>query len=136
MRILAASFKASLSGVYMVYELAEPITEEAQPFQSPQIVDDFGTEEYVTSSIVPVGHTTQYDSNLRAKLEMAPNSPDGDGDYLVRQTGSQNEYVPYTDGSRITALEGKIPAAPSANGSYILKCTVTDGSTTYAWVAE
>lgn len=132
----AASLKASLSGVYMVYELAEPTTEEAQPFQSPQIVDDFGTEEYVTSSIVPVGHTTQYDSNLRAKLEMAPNSPDGDGDYLVRQTSGQNEYVPYTDGGRITALEGKIPAAPSANGSYILKCTVTDGTATYAWVAE
>lgn len=132
----AASFKEAMSGVYLVYELAEPTTEEAQPFQSPQIVDDFGTEEYVTSSIVPVGHITQYDSNLRAKLEMAPNSPDGDGDYLVRQTGGQNEYVPYTDGGRITALEGKIPAAPSANGSYILKCTVTDGTATYAWVAE
>lgn len=132
----AASFKAAMSGVYLVYELAEPTTEEAQPFQSPQIVDDFGTEEYVTSSIVPVGHTTQYDHNLRAKLEMAPNSPDGDGAYLVRQTGSKNEYVPYTDGGRITALESKIPAAPSANGSYILKCTVTDGTATYAWVAE
>jgi hypothetical protein len=125
-----------MSGVYLVYELAEPTTEEAQSFQSPQIVDDFGTEEYVTSSIVPVGHTTQYDHNLRAKLEMAPNSPDVDGDYLVRQTGSKNEYVPYTDGCRITALEGKIPAVPSANGGYILKCTVTDGTATYAWVAE
>lgn len=132
----AESFKEAMSGVYLVYELAEPTTEEAQPFQSPQIVDDFGTEEYVTSSIVPVGHITQYDSNLRAKLEMAPNSPDGDGDYLVRQTSGQNEYVPYTDGGRITALESKIPAAPSANGSYILKCTVTDGTATYAWVAE
>ena len=132
----AATFKAAMSGVYLVYELAEPTTEEAQPFQSPQIVDDFGTEEYITSSIVPVGHTTQYDSNLRAKLEMAPNSPDSDGDYLVRQTSGHNEYVPYTDGGRITALEGKIPAAPSVNGSYILKCTVTDDTATYAWVAE
>lgn len=132
----AATFKEAMSGVYLVYELAEPTTEEAQPFQSPQIVDDFGTEEYVTSSIVPVGHITQYDSNLRAKLEMAPNSPDGDGDYLVRQTGGQNEYVSYTDGGRITALESKIPAAPSENGSYILKCTVTDGTATYAWVTE
>lgn len=131
----AASFKAAMSGVYLVYELAEPTTEEAQPFQSPQIVDDFGTEEYVTSSIVPVGHITQYDSNLRAKLEMAPNSPDGDGDYLVRQTGGQNEYVPYTDGGRITALEGKIPTPPSTDGTYVLKCTVADGTPTYSWVS-
>lgn len=131
----AASFKAAMSGVYLVYELAEPTTEEAQPFQSPQIVDDFGTEEYVTSSIVPVGHITQYDSNLRAKLEMAPNSPDGDGDYLVRQTSGQNEYVPYTDGGRITALEGKIPTPPSTDGTYVLKCTVADGTPTYSWVS-
>ena len=130
-----ADATAAMSGVYLVYELEEPTTEEAQPFQSPQIVDDFGTEEYVTSSIVPVGHITQYDSNLRAKLEMAPNSPDGDGDYLVRQTGGQNEYVPYTDGGRITALEGKIPTPPSTDGAYVLKCTVADGTPTYSWVS-
>ena len=131
----AASFKAAMSGVYLVYELEEPITETANAYQSPQIVDDFGTEEYVTSSIVPVGHITQYDSNLRAKLEMAPNSPDGDGDYLVRQTSGQNEYVPYTDSGRITALEGKIPTPPSTDGAYVLKCTVTDGTPTYSWVS-
>lgn len=128
-------FIADITGKTIVYELAEPTTEEAQPFQSPQIVDDFGTEEYVTSSIVPVGHITQYDSNLRAKLEMAPNSPDGDGDYLVRQTGGQNEYVPYTDGGRITSLEGKIPTPPSTDGTYVLKCTVADGTPTYSWVS-
>lgn len=131
----AASFKAAMSGVYLVYELEEPTTETATAYQSPQIVDDFGTEEYVTSSIVPVGHFTQYDSNLRAKLEMAPNNPDGDGDYLVRQTSGQNEYVPYTDGGRITALEGKIPSAPSTDGAYVLKCTVADGTPTYSWVS-
>ena len=131
----AASFKESMSGVYLVYELEEPTTETATAYQSPQIVDDFGTEEYVTTSIVPVGHETKYDSNLRAKLEMAPNSPDGDGDYLVRQTGGQNEYIPYTDGGRITALEGKIPTPPSTDGAYVLKCTVADGTPTYSWVS-
>ena len=131
----AASFKESMSGVYLVYELEEPTTETATAYQSPQIVDDFGTEEYVTTSIVPVGHETKYDSNLRAKLEMAPNSPDGDGDYLVRQTGGQNEYIPYTDGGRITALEGKIPTPPSTDGTYVLKCTVADGTPTYSWVS-
>ena len=89
----ASDFKAAMSGVMLVYELAEPATEQAQSFTNPQIVDDFGTEEYVTNSIVPVGHITKYANNLRAKLEMAPNSPDGDGDYIVRQTNGLNEYV-------------------------------------------
>jgi hypothetical protein len=131
----AEDFGEAMSGVYLVYELEEPTEETVTAYQSPQIVDDFGTEEYVTTSIVPVGHETKYDSNLRAKLEMAPNSPDGDGDYLVRQTSGQNEYIPYTDGGRITTLEGKIPSPPSTDGAYVLTCTVADGTPTYSWVS-
>ena len=56
----AASFKTAMSGVYLVYELATPTTETADPFTNPQIVDSDGTEEYVTTSIVPVGHETYY----------------------------------------------------------------------------
>ena len=29
----------------------------------------------------------------------------------------------------------RIPAAPSANGTYVLKCTVNNGVDTYTWVA-
>ena len=42
----AAAFKAAMSGVYLVYEKATPAEESADPFTNPQIVDDFGTEEY------------------------------------------------------------------------------------------
>lgn len=35
--------------------------------------------------------------------------------------------------SRITTLEGKLPAPPSTNGTYTLTATVTDGSVTYTW---
>lgn len=55
----AATFKAAMSGVYLVYELATPTTETADPYTNPQIVDPSGTEEYVGSSI-PVGHKTTY----------------------------------------------------------------------------
>lgn len=114
-------FKTAMSGVYLVYELATPTTETADPFQSPQIVDDFGTEEYVDYAVsqgdrdvaIPVGHETQYMANLKAKLEMAPNSPEGAGDYLVRQTNGINEYVSLSSNAtiqdmlaRIEALEG------------------------------
>ena len=101
----AESLTTALSGHYATYKVVSTgyVTNTAEPYQNPQIVDDFGTEEYVDASVaagtrdvsIPVGHDTHYQANLRAKLEMAPDSPDGDGDYLVRQTDGINAYVPY-----------------------------------------
>ena len=68
----ATAFKEAMSGVMFVYELATTTTESAQPFQNPQIVDASGTEEYVTTSVVPVGHYTKYLDNLKAKIEQLP----------------------------------------------------------------
>lgn len=122
-------FKGSLDGVYAIYELAEPTTEQAEPFTNPQIVDDFGTEEYVTTSIVPVGHITKYPSNLRDKLQHLPDLASGDGDYIVRQSNSSMSLVPL--------LEVKeLPDTPSADGNYVLKCAVADGVATLSWEAE
>lgn len=112
--------------------------ESADPYQNPQIVDDFGTEEYVDAGVtastptrdvaIPVGHDTHYQSNLRAKLEMAPDSPtNGDGDYIVRQTNGENAYV---------KLVKELPESPSQDGTYHLKCTVSSGVASYAWIAE
>lgn len=122
-------FKTAMSGVYLVYELDTETTEEAEPFQNPQIVNDWGTEEYVTESIVPVGHDTLYQPNLRAKLEMAPNSPDGDGDYIVRQTDGENFYVPLE-------IPTELPAAPTTDGNYKLRVSVSGGTATYSWVSD
>jgi hypothetical protein len=121
----AESFKAATSGVYLVYELAEHTTEEAQPFQSPQIVDDFGTEEYVTSSIVPVGHVTKYTENLRDKLQHLPDLADSDGYYMISQTGHDMDLIRF-----------RIPQAPTTDGVYTLKATVSGGTPTYTWVDE
>ena len=122
----------------LVFELETITTEEADPYQNPQIVDDFGTEEYVDAGVtaatptrdvaIPVGHETTYQANLRAKLEMAPNSPDGDGDYIVRQTNGQNEYVELV-------IPTELPTAPTTDGNYVLKCTVSSGTATYTWEA-
>ena len=112
----------------LVFELATPTTETADPFTNPQIVDDFGTEEYVVTTeedvIVPVGHVTKYQPNLRAKLEMLPDSPDGDGDYVVRHSNGKNTYV---------AVTKELPTVPSEDGTYVLKCTVSDGTATLSW---
>ena len=125
----ASAFKTALSGVYLLYELATPTTEQAEPYTNPQIVDDFGTEEYVTDSIVPVGHETYYMENLRAKLEMSPNSPSDNGDYIVRHADGENTYVPLV-------IPTKLPTAPSENGTYTLKVTVSNGTATYSWVSD
>ena len=133
----AAAFKSAMSGVKLVYELATPTTESADPYQTPQIVDDWGTEEYRDAKAtaqtsprdvsIPVGHDTTYRNNLRAKLEMAPESPSGNGDYILRQTNGQNEYV---------ALEKELPTLPSEDGSYTLKCTVSGTTKTLSWEAD
>ena len=128
------AFANLMSGTYMIYPLATLTTEEADPYQNPQIVDDFGTEEYVIDNTVtvpiPVGHDTFYQANLVAKLEMAPNSPEGDGDYIVRQTNGENAYVP------ITFPADELPAAPTTDGNYVLKCTVASGTATFTWEAQ
>lgn len=51
---------AITDGTNTVYKLTTPTTETSTPFQNPQICDPDGTEEYVTSNGVPVGHETRY----------------------------------------------------------------------------
>lgn len=130
-------FKTAMSGVYLVYELDTPTTESADQYSNPQIVDDWGTEEYVdygyytgTRDVsIPVGHTTLYSANLRAKLEMSPNSPNGDGLYALRQTGGINTYEEII-------FPTELPSAPTSDGTYRLVCTVADGVATYSWTAN
>lgn len=86
----AAAFKAAMSGVYLVYELATPTTETATPFTNPQVCDPYGTEEYVTTSLVPVGHYTKYPANLRSAIErvmeQVPEAPSANGTYTLKAT--------------------------------------------------
>jgi hypothetical protein len=125
----AATFKTAMSGVYLVYELATPTTEQADAYQNPQIVNDFGTEEYVDNRAVaiPVGHETEYQPNLRAKLEMSPDAPKNNGLYLMSHNNGVNSYTPYIS---------PLPTPPTTDGTYTLKCTVTGGTASLTWVED
>lgn len=133
----AADFKAAISGVNLVYELATPTTETAAPYQNPQIVDDFGTEEYVDAAVeagtrdvaVPVGHETSYMANLRDKLQHLPDLASASGTYVISQQDNQMTLIPL-----ITPTE--LPDAPASDGSYLLKATVTDGAVSYSWEVQ
>ena len=134
----AEAFKTAVTGKYIVYKLATPTTESADPYTNPQIVDDFGTEEYVDGGVtastptrdvaIPVGHDTKYTANLRAKIEMAPDSPSGNGDYIMRQADGTNSYVPLI-------IPNELPTMPTTDGDWVLRCTVSSGTATLSWVS-
>lgn len=123
----AATFKTAMNGVMLVYELATPTTETAEPYTEIQICDDWGTEEYVSTSIVPVGHTTDYPANLRDKLQHLPDLASADGNYIVSQSGTQMTLAP---------LPIVIPAPPTTDGTYTFRATVSNGEPTLSWVEE
>ena len=137
----ATTFKAAMSGMVYVYELATPTTESADPYQLTQVCNDFGTEYFTDAGVaastrdveIPVFAEAYYQANLRAKLEMAPNSPDGAGDYIVRQTDGMNEYVPVDSNQTIINIQNRVPVAPVEDDSYMLQSDVRDGNATYEW---
>jgi len=85
----STAFKTAMQGVYLIYELAEPTTEQAEPYSTVQICDGAGTEEYVTTGI-PVGHETKYPIDLKGKLEKIPlvEPPKTNGTYTLKCTVS------------------------------------------------
>ena len=79
---------AITDGTNTVYKLTTPTTSSASPFTSPQICDKSGTEEYVTTGLVPVGHETEYVENLADKLTDIPDLPTTAGTYSLKVTVS------------------------------------------------
>lgn len=58
--------------ITLVYELATPTEETAQAYTEYQKVSKYGTEEYVSTGIVPVGHVTKYPTDIVAKVNGLP----------------------------------------------------------------
>ena len=123
----AEEVKTALSGIYLVYELTTPTTEEAEPYQYTQIVDDLGTEEFVSNGFIPASHLTEYPANLRDKLQHLPDLAGMDGTYLIRQTGNQMSLV---------YMPAVFPEIPTEDGTYTLETVVTGGVATLQWVAK
>ena len=67
-----------MSGVYLVYELATPTTETADPFVKLQYLNPNGTEEYVDAGTtastpardvgIPVGGDRKYYKDFRREI--------------------------------------------------------------------
>jgi hypothetical protein len=68
----AETFKTAMNGVMLVYELKTSTEETAQAYTEYQKVFKYGTEEYVSTSIVPVGHITKYPTDIVSKVDGLP----------------------------------------------------------------
>ncbi len=78
-------------GTNTVYKLSSATTETADPYQQTQICDPDGTEAFVTTGIVPVGHVTEYPHDLKGKVEQLygiPKPPTANGTYALKATVS------------------------------------------------
>lgn len=96
----AAAFKTAMNGVYLVYEKASSTTSTGTPYQQTQLVDNFGSEEFVTNTgnTVPVGHNSTYLSGFDDKLMSLPENASSDGLYVIRQTGKYQSLEKYNGG--------------------------------------
>lgn len=85
-----ATFKTAMSGVHLIYELATPTTEQADPYSEYQIVYADGTEEYVDERTVPipVGHDTLYQQAVDV-----PQLPTADGSYRLALSKTGNTAI-------------------------------------------
>lgn len=75
-------------GTNTVYALSTPTTETADAYEEYQIVEADGTEQFVSTGIVPVGHDTKYFTDIGAKAETIPDAPTTDGTYTLTCTVS------------------------------------------------
>lgn len=115
----AADFKAAMSGEYLVYEKQTPTSFSAAPYTNPQWVDNWGTEEYVVTPdadefVMPVGHSTDYPVDLKAKLEATANNPQTDGIYLLQYQNGEATYTPLASDSTITDILARLTALENA----------------------
>lgn len=108
----------------IVYELNTPEPFTAEPYQYPMVVDPLGTEEFIDYGVeqgdrdvaIPVGHKSEYPPDLRGKLQHLPGlSSNGDGRYVVVQTGNQMTLSPDTSLGLIAALEARVAALEGGN---------------------
>lgn len=115
-------------GVNNMVEITDPeIHGNVVQVKLTRIIDDFGTEEFVSTGIVPVGHNTRYPANLRDKLQHLPSLASADGTYMIQQSGKQMSLI---------HMPAVFPDAPTEDGTYTLKTVVTGGTPTLQWVAE
>lgn len=122
--------QSALDGMSFIFELQTPTTEQADPFTNPQIVDASGTEEYVTTGIVPVGHYTIYPTDIVAKVDGLPSdfstliAPTETG-FKASRAYSVNQFL-IVDNQLYRVTASIASGATITPGTNVTACTVAD----------
>lgn len=83
----AAQFQAAMSGVWFVYELATPTTEQGTAFAENIPCDDFGSLMWTQTKGIPQGNEIFYPTDLKGDLESILTAiPSANGTYTLRAT--------------------------------------------------
>ena len=96
------AFKTAMSGVYLVYELATPTSETADPYQENQAIEAGGTEEFIDAAVA---------------------------------AGTRDVAVPPMADEFFPLDAAEVLDAPTTDGTYNLRVTVSGGVPTYSWVS-
>lgn len=120
----ATAFKTAMSGVYLLYELATPTYESADPYLNPSRSYPDGTEEFVDHLVangtrdvsIPVGHETTYylnkvinpsadytDAMTEFKVAISTLGTNESGRTTASQSYASGDYF-YKDGYMCKAL--------------------------------
>lgn len=81
----AEAFKSAMSGVYLLYELAEPTTEQGTPYAENVKIDDFGSMMWEGDDFngVPQGCDIFYPVDYKASLDTLIKHTDGNMESIV-----------------------------------------------------
>jgi hypothetical protein len=117
------TIKTAMNGVWLVYELLEPVETPISPelnFTYP--ISDFGTEEFLLNNDVCVGQETFYMANLRDTVRRIPdnyyNKTEVDGLLL--------EKLEFADEAPALPTDAGVKGQIAVDGGYLYVCAATD----------
>ena len=125
----AAAFKAAMDGVMLEYPLATPTTEQGTVMTGLNIengrasCNDFGSLYWTNTKGVPQGNEIFYPVDYKASFDTLYNLVEGDMSAIA------------TD-DELQEVADRVPDAPSTDGTYSLKVSVSGGTKTYSWVED
>ncbi len=116
------AFKQAMSGVILNYALATPIESD---MVGDEIITTVQENDYGNEVKVPASGNMFSGSATTIFYQ----------DNVLRQIYNNKSNI---DGLQedVNTLEAKIPDAPTTDGTYVLKATVSGGVATYSWVLE
>lgn len=129
----AIAFKTAMSGVYLIYELATPTTEQGTAYSEFVLADDYGTQEITsnTSVAVPTGNKIYYSIDLKSFLQKTFINMDGDAD---RVESTYNRVTTISDSS--TNLQYPTAKAVHDYATKLYKHTISFESSSFELVTN